>query len=189
MRRISMFVVSMLVLAVCVGFSSAASATTEPADTLKVTYFANANTTGAPDATLRFTNVGTSGGNLCVDIFIFDPNQEMSACCSCSVTPNGLLTLSVDTLISNPLTGKTLTSGTISIVSSKNSCGGAPEVVTPAAGIKGWATHIQNSKFTVTEEEFVDSTFSSAQLGLLQTDCTAIVNVGSGSGICPCVGE
>jgi hypothetical protein len=50
MRRITMLVVCTLALALCAGFAAAAT-TPPPADTLKVDYFANANTAGAPDAT------------------------------------------------------------------------------------------------------------------------------------------
>lgn len=185
MPRITTLVVCTLALTFCAGYAGAQ--TTEPADTLKVTYFSNANTTGAPDATVLLTNVDTSGRTLCADIYVFDPNQEMSECCSCSITPNGLLTLSVNTqLTANPLTtGKTLKSGTISIISAKNACGGLPTVITPAAGIKGWSTHIQNGN-TITEEELVLSTFSSTELALLQTGCSSIATVGSGNGVCTC---
>ena len=51
----------------------------------RIEYFSNANTSGAPDATLRLDNDGAAAdANLCADIFIFDSNEEMSECCSCS---------------------------------------------------------------------------------------------------------
>src|SRR5580700_8551458 len=80
MRRTTMLVVCMLALALYAGY--AAAATTPGPDTLKVDYFANANTAGAPDGTTRITNPGTAGGSLCAAIFVFDPNQELSECCS-----------------------------------------------------------------------------------------------------------
>ena len=54
--------------------------TPPPADTLKVDYFANANTSGAPDATVRTVHPGTTYSNLCADIFGIVINQtcEMS---------------------------------------------------------------------------------------------------------------
>ena len=46
MRRTTMLVVCTLALTLCAVYAAAS----EPADTLKVEYFANANTAGAPDA-------------------------------------------------------------------------------------------------------------------------------------------
>ncbi len=33
---------------------------------------------------VRITNPGISGRKLCADIFVFDANQELSECCSCT---------------------------------------------------------------------------------------------------------
>jgi len=188
MRRITMLVVCTLALALFAGYASA-STTTPPADTLKVNYFSNANTAGAPDGTVRITNPGTSGGNLCAAIYVFDQDQELSECCSCLITPNGLQTLSINSnLTNNPLTGVTLATGSISIVSTKTVGGTCPLPVTltPTAGLRSWGTHIQNSNFAVTETEFIDSTFSSAEQGVLQNDCYAVQLIGSGKGVCSC---
>jgi hypothetical protein len=191
MKKTTMIVVCTLALALCT--ASAWAATTPPADTLKVDYFANANTSGAPDGTVRIDNPGTSGGGLCAAIFVFDVNQEMSECCSCYVSPDGLRTLSVNTdLTSNPLTGTTLTGGVIKIVSTlayaNKTCptptNGTLLVPTPA--VRAWATHIQNSNFAVTETASQDATLSSTEQGSLETECRSIHGVGSGSGICSC---
>jgi hypothetical protein len=188
MKRITMLVVCTLALAISVGYA-AAEVTTPPADVLKVDYFANANTAGAPDGTVRIDNPGTAGGNLCAAIFVFDANQEMSECCSCLVTPDGLRTLSVNTdLTSNPLTGKILTGGVIKIVSTKangTTCPN-PTSMTPTASVRAWATHIQNSNFTVTETSSQDATLSATEQGNLQNECVAIHKDGSGSGVCTC---
>jgi hypothetical protein len=51
-----------------------------------------------------FFNNGTLG-NICVNVFVFDPAEEEIACCSCLVTPNGLVSLSAQKdLIANTLT-------------------------------------------------------------------------------------
>jgi len=188
MKRITMLVVCTLALALSVGYAAAAI-TTPPADTLKVDYFANANTAGAPDGTVRIDNPGTAGGDLCAAIFVFDVNQEMSECCSCLVTPDGLRTLSVNTdLTSNPLTGKILETGVIKIVSTKadgTTCPN-PTSLSPTASVRAWATHIQNSNFTVTETSSQDATLSATEQGNLQNECVAIHKDGSGSGVCSC---
>jgi len=186
MRRTTMFVVCTLALTLCAVYATAA----EPADTLKVDYFANANTAGAPDATVRLTNAGSSGVNICADIFVYDSSQELSECCSCLITPNGLLTLSVNkALTANPLTGVTLNTGTISIVSAKTTAGACPlptAAIAPTSGVRSWATHIQNSNFTITEGASQDATLSAGELGVLQNDCYAVNLIGSGKGQCSC---
>ncbi len=190
MRRITMLVVCTLALAVSVG--SAWAQSPPAADTLKVDYFANANTAGAPDATLRISNPGTNpNGTLCANIFVFDVHQEMSECCSCWVTPDGLRTFSLNVdLTSNPLTGKTLNGGVVKIVST-NTVGGVCPLptsfynrITPA--VRAWATHIQKSNFTVTEGTSPDASLSWAEVSRLERGCAAISTDGSGSGICGC---
>ncbi len=70
-----------------------------------VDYFANNTTAGAPDGTVRINNPGTTNGNLCAMIYVFDNDQEMNECCGCITTPDGLRTLSVkNNLTNNPLT-------------------------------------------------------------------------------------
>ncbi len=69
------------------------------------------------DSVIDITNSGASGasllsgtgasetGALCANVYVFDPTEEEIACCSCPVTPNGLVSLSVkNDLISNTLT-------------------------------------------------------------------------------------
>jgi hypothetical protein len=183
MRRTILLVVACtLALTLC-------AAAVEPADVLKVDYFANANTAGAPDGTLRITNPGTSGGNLCAAIYVFDSGEELSECCSCKTTPNGLKTLSVNTdLTSNPLTGVTLNTGAIRIVSTPTVGGTCPlpTRLTPTAALRSWTTHIQNSSFSETESASTDATLSAAEQSALQNACFAVQLVGSTKGVCTC---
>lgn len=187
MSRNMLLVVCALTLALCT--ASAWASTTPPADTLKVDYFANANTAGAPDGTVRLTNPGTAGGNLCAAVFVFDQNQEMSECCSCFLSPDGLRTLSVNTDVTgNPLTGVTLNTGVIKVVSTGTTAGTCPlpTKFTPIAAVRAWTTHIQNSSFAVTETASQDATLSATEVGRLEAECTAIRTDGSGKGICSC---
>jgi|HubBroStandDraft_5_1064220.scaffolds.fasta_scaffold457170_1 hypothetical protein len=179
------------IAAAVIGFAATLSAQTAAPgpDTFKVSYYSNANG-GGPDGTVRITNVGTNittpgSGNLCALIYVFEPDQQMAECCGCLITPDGLLTLSIDTnLASNPLTPVTLTTGAIKIVSS---AGGAcnPSKPTPVTGIRAWGTHIQAAG-VVTETEFVDSTLSTGELNLLKNKCGSILSNGSGFGVCSC---
>jgi hypothetical protein len=184
MRHFTMLVVCMLAVAICAG-----AVTTPPADTLKVDYFANANTAGAPDGTARIDNPGTAAGNVCASIFVFDPNQELSECCSCLLTPDGLRTLSVNTdLTGNPLTGVVLSTGLIKFVSTIPVAGACPlpTKVNAEPAIRAWVTHIQNGNFSETETGSVDATLSAGEVSRLAAQCFAIQLDGSGRGICTC---
>ena len=176
------------------GFAAILSAQTAAPgpDTFKVGYFSNANS-GEPDGTVRITNVGTNittpgSGNLCALIYVFEPDQQLAECCGCLITPDGLLTLSINNnLTSNPLTPVTLHTGAIKVVSSGHAAGYNPAKPTPVAGIRAWGTHIQAAG-VVTETEFTDSTLSAGELTLLKNRCGAIQNNGSGFGVCTCGG-
>ena len=183
------------IAAVLIGFAVTLSAQVSPyPDTFKVNYFSNANTEGCLDGTLRITNVGTQvgsksdpSGNLCALIYVFDPQQELSECCGCKITPDGLLTLSVNhDLTSNTLTLIPLVTGDVKIVSS-TSCN--PTKPTPATGIRAWMTHMQNfvPPFAFqTETESTDSNLSTGELNGLAARCAAIQLDGSSHGVCSC---
>ena len=148
------------------------------ADNFRVNYFSNANTAGAPDATVRIDNPGLTYGNLCAMIYVFDADQQLSECCGCVETHDGLRTLSVNRdLTSNPLTGVRSRTG----VPSAN--------VIPVPTLREWGTHIQNAvgtAFPVTEEEFSPVTLGATELANLQAQCAFIGILGSGHGICSC---
>jgi hypothetical protein len=185
-RKLAVVCSLFALLAVCAGLAQAQSP-------YRVDYFSNANTSGAPDATLRLDNDGAdSAANLCADIFVFDSNEEMSECCACLETPDGVRTLSVNTnLTSNPLTSRVLSSGVIKIVAATTSGGTCPvpthiTLVDGSAEIQSWATHIQNTSFAITEAASQVSNLSSTEESNLAKGCGAISKVGSGSGICNC---
>jgi hypothetical protein len=188
-RQTTTLLVLALSLALCAG--TAAAQTTPPADTLKVDYFSNANTSGAPDGTLQLTNPGTAPGNVCANIFVFDASQELSECCSCLLSPDGLRTLSVNTdLTSNPLTGSgsVLTGGVIKVVSTTLTAGTCPlpTNLNPIPALRAWTTHIQNVTFAQTETASQDATLSTGEVSRLKAECTSVKLVGSGTGICTC---
>lgn len=189
MRQTTTLVVLILSLALCAGTVMAQTA--PPADTLKVDYFSNANTTGAPDGTLRLDNPGTAPGNVCANIFVFDSDQELSECCSCELTPDGLRTLSVNTdLTGNPLTGSssTLNTGVVKIVSTTLTAGACPlpTNLNPIPALRAWGTHIQKVNFDETETGSQDATLSTSEVTRLKAECNAIRLDGSGAGVCTC---
>ena len=160
-------------------------------DVFKVNYFSN-NYSPAPDATVRIDNPGLTYGNLCAMIYVFDADQQLSECCGCVETHNGLRTLSVRRdLTDNPLTGVVSKNGVIKIVSAavNNSPCDPTSNVTPTANLRAWGTHIQNpvgSAYPITETEFSDSTLGATELANLQAQCAFVNILGSGQGICYC---
>lgn len=160
-------------------------------DTFRINYFSN-NFFPAPDATVRIDNTGLVYGNLCAMIYVFDADQQLSECCGCVETHNGLRTLSVrGNLTSNPLTGVVSRTGVIKIVSAavNNSPCDPTANVTPTGTLREWGTHIQNpvgAAFPITETEFSPSTLGATELANLQAQCAFIGILGSGQGLCSC---
>jgi hypothetical protein len=141
------------------------------------TYFSNANTANAPDATVRAINDGSSGGNLYASIYVFDDSEELTECCSCVITPDGLLSESVNkNLTAAPLTGIKPTRGVIKIISSSTEADVSSNFLpnTPTAGIHAWATHVQKltSGYALSESPFSDSNLASSEQSLLEQLCS-----------------
>ena len=147
------------------------------------TYFSNANTANAPDATVRAVNDGDTENNLYASFYVFDDSEELTECCSCVITPDGLLSESVNNdLTHNPVTGMKPTRGVIKMISSSTesdvNTGFAAN--TPTPGIRAWATHVQKLTTTglavsvglpVTETPFADSNLAPSEQGLLEALC------------------
>ncbi len=123
-----------------------------------IDYFSNnPGPGGAADQTVRLVNVGEFGtplssptGDVCANIYVFDANQEMVACCSCRVTPNGLLSISVaNSLTNNPVTSVVPVNGDIKIISTladgTTPCTPLSYNAGIAPSLVGWASHIETS--------------------------------------------
>jgi hypothetical protein len=182
-RMLPVLVLALLVLALTAGAMAQ--------DVYKVNYFSN-NAAPAPDATVRLDNPGLTYGNLCAMIYVFDADQQLSECCGCVESHNGLRTLSVrSNLTSNPLTGVVSRNGVIKVVSAavNNSPCDPTSNVSPKANLRVWVTHIQNAvgtAYPITETESSDSTLGATELANLQAQCAFINILGSGQGICSC---
>ena len=175
------FVFAMLVIALAA--TSAMAQNVGDNSVYFVSYFSN-NYTGAPDGTVRFINDGDQGtsasGDLWAAFYVFDDSQELTQCCACVVTPDGLLSEDVKTeLTAYPLTGKVPTRGVIKVISSSS---WDPTAPVPKPGLRGFATHIQagavpdgKSKgaigYVTTETAFADANLGSAEQTLLGQLC------------------
>ena len=162
-------------------------------------YLANLN---IGDSYVNLTNAGTlSGfdpaGRICVNVYTFDPAEELISCCACPVTPNGLNSLSArNDLISNTLTPGVPTSITVKLLSSLPlpgfTCNAAsPNAANLVRGMRAWATtlHLNTSGspavgYQLTETEFSKVELSATELAKLTGFCAFIQANGSGFGIC-----
>ena len=172
MKKASLLLVAIALLMGVVSTASAQSATSTGDDSVYfVSYYSN-NVAAAPDATVRFINDGDTAGNLWAAFYVFDDSQELSECCACQITPDGLLSEDVKTnLTANPLTGKVPTRGVIKVISSSSL---DPTNVIPTAGLRGFATHIQaatKTTYAITETSFADANLGKAEETLLQNLC------------------
>jgi hypothetical protein len=163
------------------------------------TYYSNAQ------GTLRITNHGgaqtADPGDLCAMIYVFDAQQELTACCGCRVTPNGLQTINVKTqLLVDTLTRVTPNTGVIQIVSGaptgtnpiknhNNDAACDPTTVTLNDELEAWVTHIQNkvgTAFPITETQSDEEELSLDEFTNLEGDCAGAIKLGSGVGRCDC---
>lgn len=165
----------------------------------------NINNTGATGAVTSLTGFRTGvgiktdilivggNGNICVNVYAMASDEQEVSCCSCPVTPDGLVSLSVNNdLLNNPLTPATVTSVVIKLYATEpigNSCSGSAALsgVPPAPGLSAWGTttHLITGLTTgATENPFTPSTPSAGELTKLQSFCAFAIANGSGYGIC-----
>jgi hypothetical protein len=160
-----------LMLAVCLMLAGTALGQGDYS-TYFTTYYSSANIANAPDETLRIINDGGaefdeefafgnqgpqvpqgSGVALWASIYVLDDSEELTQCCSCLITADGLLSESVNkNLTANPIRSILNTRGVIKVISSSTesdvNTGFAPN--NPVAGLRVWATHVQGTKVTLT---------------------------------------
>jgi len=167
-------------------------------------YYANNTTSGAPQGTLRITNEGQDNplGDRCALIYVFDAQQELTACCGCRVTPNGLQTINVRTqLLVDTLTRVTPNTGVIQIVAATTN-GSNPiknhnndpscdptTAMNVTNEVDAWVTHVQNkvgTAFPITETQSIEEELSTDELANLTGDCAGAIKLGSGFGRCDC---
>jgi hypothetical protein len=190
-------------------FASAASAQTPiTADSPFQAYYAanpqagesyiNIVNSGANGAPLLGPGFGGPAGNICVNVYSFSPDEQLISCCSCLVTPNALVHLSVNL----DLTQKTLTqvipnsvvvkvlatlTGINGTGTNCNQSAAVVQAATPVRGMLAWGTTLHSAPGTVfatTETPFRPVTLSAAELASIGGRCAFILGNGGGYGIC-----
>jgi hypothetical protein len=195
-RILPALAIALVIAAIC-GVASA-----QDDSPFNTTYFSNNTTEGAPAGTLRLSNDGASATffgrgapqTLCANIYVFAGDQQIAECCSCPVTPNGLVEENINTnLLGNTLTRVVPNEGVIQIVATVDTGVCDPTTASPVArGLTAWTTHIENEvggQFPVSVTQNSPSTLSSTELSNLELDCSFAQRFGSGFGICSCNGE
>lgn len=169
------------------GTGNTATAQITVGNAFSVTYAANLN---VGDSFIDFTNSGSNdGSNLCLNVYVFDPAEELIACCTCSVTPNGLQSLSVlQSLTSDPLTPSVPTAIVIKTIATAGPTCDASTATADnlAPGALAWSTtlHQAVSGFSPTEKPFTPAALSAAELTHITSTCGFIEGNGSGFGTC-----
>ncbi|MBY0502296.1 MAG: hypothetical protein K2X03_00195 [Bryobacteraceae bacterium] len=167
----------------------------------------NITNTGAMGAGLAAGTTAATTGAICVNVYAFSPDEQMISCCSCPVTPNGLVSLSANRdLTSNTLTPAVPTSIVIKLVATvpvANSCTNSASTLTTAPltlanGMLAWGTTVHagptaGSAPVITETAFAPATLSNAagapaanigEAARLTQLCNFINANGSGFGVC-----
>jgi hypothetical protein len=153
---------------------------------------------GANGASLLGPGIGGAVGNICVNVYAFDPSEELVSCCSCLVTPDQTVNLGVVAdLTSKTLTGVVPTSVTVKLLATLAGTGTGAVCNNSAAGpittsnivpsgMAAWGTtlHAQGTGTGTTETPFTASTLSSGELASITGRCAAIIGNASGFGIC-----
>jgi hypothetical protein len=186
---------------------AAASAMLFLGDPFLFSYAANLNVgesyidlanTGANGAALLGPGFGSATGNICANVYAFDPGEELIACCSCLITPDETVNLGViRDLTVKTLTGVVPTSVTVAVLATLaggtgtgTSCTNSAATVataTLANGMAAWGTTLHatpTAAFATTERPFSGATLNAGELASIGGRCASILGNGSGFGVC-----
>jgi hypothetical protein len=124
-----------------------------------------------------------------VNVYTFSPDEQEISCCSCVITPNGLVSLSAkNDLISNTLTPAVPGSIVVKLLATTGGACNAGTPGAPTVGLAAWGTTLHANQgaagFAVTETAFKPATLSAAELARISSLCGFIQTNGSGFGIC-----
>jgi hypothetical protein len=153
-------------------------------------------------ANLNGPGIGTPVGNMCINVYTFSSDEQLASCCSCLVTPNALVSLSVQNdLIANTVTGvkpgsvvvKLLASVASSAQTAVSCIRSAAEVNNPVGtdlptpGLLAWGTTVHpavGGGYATTETAFTPATLSAGEEASIVYRCLNIIGNGSTFGIC-----
>ena len=161
------------------------------------------NGVGVGDNFVRLINPTAANGTLCAMIYVFDDDEEPGECCGCPLSPNKLLSLSVENqLTANwEVTSNDFENGVIKIVSSIPNGGTSPAahggcdpsipyVQTPdllGTIVKPQTISNDVTVTSLTENNmFEEGAPDVTEAALLINECAFFVAHGTGKGLCNC---
>jgi len=176
----------------------------------QVNYASNLN---LGDSVVNIVNSGTSAGSnipivgantygdICANIYLYAPDQELATCCTCLVSPNSLHSWAISYGPGNLLSDVPPGGGVAASINATHSVvikllatapTGAgtslgdfcprpdiPNAVAP--GMTAWATHAHptnTATVTITETLFAPASVTSGELGKLTNDCNYSIGRG-----------
>jgi hypothetical protein len=165
----------------------------------------NISNDGAAAGFYNNNTTGLGAGNICVNVFTFDPSEEEVSCCACLVTPNALVSLSAkNDLINDVLTPAIPTSIVIKLVGTTPApaTSGAFTVCNPTSStffaeprMLAWGTTLEPAATPGTygpvNVPFINGTINinapvaaGGELGELFSVCSFVQQEGTGFGVC-----
>ena len=151
---------------------------------------------------------GNGVGDICVNAYVYSPDQQLAACCTCLTTPNELVSWSLllgpNALLANATNSNAFNqikagnwSAVIKLLASVPNNPNTPNDSCPtadlantnlSAGILAWSTRWHVGPATnpalVTETRFEPSSFTGGEYNRLTSDCAILVHQLSGQ-YCP----
>jgi hypothetical protein len=177
-------------------------------DAYQVNYASNLN---LGDGVINITNGGASAGSntpiinannygdICANVYVYAPDQELASCCTCLVSPNSLHSFPVSFGPGNLLQNVNNTTVMASInashsvviklvataTTSANSgtCSGPTQPGALVSGMVAWGTHshpTNTPSVAITETPFVPTPLSVGEATKLTGDCFNSLTAGSG---------
>ncbi len=187
-------------------------------DVYLVSSFENNNNSYRFDQPIRIVNPGRTVveaetaialvSTICANIYVFNTEQEMLECCSCPVSENGLITVTLSQLTDRSILGAPINAGVIKIVATtptvvaeKAVCDPGSYANTVVPTLRAWMTHFESINTTApipVSSAFLNvqafdhsdlsatNDLSTSERKFLPTACQFIEFLGSGKGVCRC---
>jgi hypothetical protein len=165
-------------------------------DVYQASYFYNLGS-GIKDASITILDPGVNApGNICANIYVLNPSEELEACCSVPLTPDEIVQGQLSGLVTNILNNNGLINGVVKIISSKTVAGPVPcpsgsASITPVADLRAWITRVDSTTpfgsgaSGVTTTAFAQAPLSPSEESTLVNTCHFIYLYGSNFGRCP----
>jgi len=149
------------------------------------------------DASVTILDPGANApANICANIYVLNPSEEMEACCAVMLTPDEIVQTQVSSLVTNLLNNNGPHNGVIKVISSTVKsgpvpCPTGPSSITPVSDLRAWITRIDSTNpvtlpalFGVTTTAFAQAPLNAAEQADLVQNCNFIKKFGSNFGLC-----